>query len=408
MFRGNPLCGAIGFGALLLSASEAAAQDADGGVRLVFGIEYSIEVGDNLALTVPSEGSSTVAATTLSFGFSSQTAVESLDFFGSAALLIEDTPDTDGTEADVARPELRFSYVREVPNALFGVDIGFESDDVDRLSDDLDDSDAVGTLTEYGIALRFETGRTTPASFFVEAAYDVEEYEDTVDPDLTDTQTTTLATGTRLRFSEVMTGIVAVTFSREDEEGDDATDTVGVSFGLDYALSNGSASFLITQSAEDDGENRTTLEVGRSLELPSGSLAARVGVTRSDLGETDLIGGLDWTRTLPDGEITFALSRTSTYDSDTAETTVETDVGLDWRHDINPISSLVFDVSWAESDSPSERVEEAEIGAAYSRSLNADWRLSSGIRYEVRNDNDGRSESPFAFVALGRSFDLRP
>jgi hypothetical protein len=118
MLRRYPLCGAVGFGAACLSASGAIAQDADVGVQLVFGIEQSLEMGENLGLIVPSEGSSTIAATTLSFGLSSQTALDTLEFTGSAALLVENTPDTDGTEADIARPELGFSYRREVPNAV--------------------------------------------------------------------------------------------------------------------------------------------------------------------------------------------------------------------------------------------------------------------------------------------------
>jgi hypothetical protein len=285
----------------------------------------------------------------------------------------------------------------------------FISDDVDRLAEDLADATAVGTQTEYGIALRFETGRTTPASFFAEAAYDVLEYEDTVDPDLIDTRTTTLAAGARLRFSEVTTGTFALGFTREDEDGeDDTTNTPSATFGLDYALANGAASVFLTQSSEDGGEDRTTFGIGRSLDLPSGALSGRLGVTRSDRGETDLIGGIDWTQTFPDGEIVFALSRSSSYDSDVDETTVDTDVALDWRHDFNTVSSIAFDVSWELSDAPSERVEETEFGATYSHALTADWRLESSVRYRVRDDIEGLAESPSVFLALGRSFDMRP
>lgn len=409
MARSVPLRGAFGLGAALLTTSAALAQDADGGLRLVFGIEQSLEVGRNVSLAVPAEGSSTVAATTLSFGLLSSTPLDRLEFTASAALLVENGPDTDGTETDFGRPTLGFSYTREIPNALFGFDLRYVSDDVDRLADDLADADAVGTETRYGGTLRFETGRTRPASFFLEAAYDVIEYEDTVDPDLIDTTTTGLTTGTRLRFSEVLTGTLSLGFTREDEDGaPDTTDTLTASFGLERALANGSASLALSQSSEDGGEDRTTLAIGRTLELPDGALSARLGISRSDLGGTDVVGGLDWIHRLPDGEITASLERSASYDADDGETTVDTAVSLGWMHEINAVSSIAFDLSWALSDAASERIEETEFGATYSTALTADWRLDSGLRYSLRDDADGRAESPLVFVSLGRSFTIRP
>lgn len=408
MQRRFPLGGAIGLGAALM-ASAATAQDADGGLRLVFGIEERLEYGHNLALAVPAEGSTSSAATTLSFGLYASTPLDRLEFTASAALLVENAPDTDGTVTDIARPRLGFSYTREVPNALFGIGLSYARDDVDRLSDDLADADATGTETDYGVTLRFETGRTTPASFFARADYDVTEYEDTTDPDLIDTTTTSLEVGTRLRFSDVLTGSASLEFSREDEDGaPDTTDTLTAAFGLDRALANGSASLDLTHSAEDGGEDRTTLTLGRTLELPNGSLAARIGLSHSDLGGTDLVGGLDWTQRLPNGGVTVSLERSGSYDSDNDETTVDTALSVEWTQEINPLSSLAVDASWALSDAASERIEESELGVTYRTALTRDWQLESGLRYNWRDDADGHAESPLVFVSLGRSFTLRP
>lgn len=409
MRRSIPLRGALGVGAALLATSAAVAQEAEGGLRLVFGIEQSLEFGRNVGLSVPAEGSSAISATTLSFGLFSSTPLDRLEFTAAAALLVENSPDTDGTETDFARPRLAFSYTREVPNALFGLDLRYVSDDIDRLAEDLADADAIGTQTDYGATLRFETGRTRPASLFVEATYDVLDYEDTIDPDLVDTTTTGLTTGTRLRFSEVLTGTLSLGFTREDEDGaPDTTDTLTAFFGLERALANGSASLGVTQSSEDGGEDRTTVEIGRRLDLPDGALSARLGISRSDLGGSDMVGGLDWTHRLPDGEITVSLTRSASFDADADETTIDTAVALGWLHEINAVSSIAFDLSWELSNAPSERIEETEFGATYSRSLTADWRMDGGLRYSLRDDADGRAESPLVFVSLGRSFNLRP
>ncbi len=408
MQRRFPLGGAIGLGAALM-ASTATAQDAEGGLRLVFGIEERLEYGRNLALAVPAEGSTASAATTLSFGLYSSTPLDRLEFTASAALLVENAPDTDGTVTEFARPRLGFSYTREVPNAVFGIDLSYIRDDVDSLAEDLEDADATGTETDYGVALRFETGRTTPASFFVTAAHEVTEYEDTTDPDLIDTTTTSLEAGTRLRFSEVLTGTVSLEFSREDEDGaPDTTDTLTAAFGLEHALANGSASLDLTHSTEDGGEDRTTITLGRTLELPAGTLAARLGLSRSDLGGTDLVGGLDWSQRLPDGGVTVSLERSTSYDSDDGETTVDTALSVEWTHEINALSSLAADASWALSDAASERIEETGLGVTYRTALTRDWELASGLRYIWRDDADGHAESPMVFVSLGRSFTLRP
>ena len=54
--------------------------------------------------------------------------------------------------------------------------------------------------------------------------------------------------------------------AREDEDGaPDTTDTLTAFFGLERALANGSASLGLTQSSEDGGEDRTTIEIGRRL-----------------------------------------------------------------------------------------------------------------------------------------------
>lgn len=388
--------------ALGLSASAAAAQE-EGGLRLTFGVEQRFEVGRNLDLAVPAEGTSKVAATVLSFGLFSETGLDRLEFTASGALVIENSPDTAGTEIDFGRPAIGFVYVREVPEALFSIDARYVSDDVSEVSEDLADADADGTQIDYGVTLRYEALRTSPASVFVEGTYDVTEYQDTTDPFLFDTTTYGLTLGTRLRLSEVLFGTVSIGQSREDEDGGVTTDTTTLRTGLEYAMANGSATADLIFATGDD-EDRTTLEFGRTLELPAGSLSGRLGVSQSDVGGTDLTGGIDWVQTLPDGVLTFSIDRTASFDTGRGESTVDTGMALGWQKTVNDLSSVAFDLSWDISDSPSERIEETEIGATYSYALTQDASFDVGMRYRVREDLGGRAESPLVFLAVGRTF----
>ncbi len=385
-----------------LSATAASAQE-EGGLRLSFGIEQRLEFGRNLDLDVPAEGSSKVAATVLSFGLLTETGLDRLEFTASGALVIENSPDTVGTEIDFGRPEVRFAYVREVPDALFSITARYLSDDVGALAEDLADSDADGTEIDYGVTLRYEAFRTSAASLFVEADFDGTEYKDTTDPSLLDTDTYGLTVGTRLRFSEVMFGTLSVGQSREDEEGGLITDTTTVRAGLDYAMANGSASVGLIFDSSDD-EDRTTLEFGRTVELPAGSVSGRLGVSQSDVGGSDLVGGIDWTQDLPDGALTVSVDRSASFDRTTGETTVETGIAVGWERVVNDLSSVGLDLTWDISDASSERIEETEIGATYSYALTADASLDVGMRYRVREDLGGRAESPLVFLALGRTF----
>lgn len=451
MLRFISLRAGLALGVSFLALSPVAAQDSDeGGVRLYFDLEQEFEAGDNVDLDIPSEGSSTTSATRLTFGLSSITPIAQLDLSASAALVIENTPDTDGTETDLGRPEFVLDYVREVPEARFALGARFRSDDVDAFEDeDLDVDDSEGTRTDYGLAFGFDFMRTAPLSFGIDASYERTEYEDTIDPDLYDVETQRLGLEARLRLSEVLTGIGNLGYEREDEDDDAQTLTetvvaslgieylassrLGVTaslgwteidttefgivertsgpvaqFGLDYAMTNGSATADVILTTDDDEGERVRFLVGRAMELPDGALEAQIGVTSAEDAGTDLIGSLDWTRTLPNGEIGINLERDVSYDDDDDESEIETSVAIDWTREVNALSSISLDLSYEVSDSRSERIEEGEVGATYSYALTADWALNSGVSYSVRDDNDGWAESPLVFLTIGRRFDMRP
>ncbi len=353
------------------AATGAAAQDV-GGVRQTFDVEQRFEFGRNLDLETPAEGSSAVAATVLSYGLFSETPLDRLAFTASGALVIENSPDTDGTDVEFGRPEVGFLYVREVPDALFSVALRYVSDDVGTLADDLTISDIAGTEIDYGVTLRYEALRTLPASIFVEATFDATEYEDTTDPALVESDTYGLTAGTRLRFSEVMDGVFSLGITREEDAGGIVEDTFIIRAGIEYEMIDGFAALFLTRG-EGDTEDSTALD-------------------------------LDWTRDLPDGALSLGVGVSQTFDSVAGERTDETDIEIGWTQTINDVSAIAVSLSWAQSDAPSELIREAELGATYSYTLTEDASLEIGASFRDREDAGGRASSPLVFVALGRSF----
>ena len=390
---------------LLSGAGPAAAE-----VLLTFGIEQRFESGRNVDLSLPEGGNRTASVTRLSFGAISRTPIDRLEFNASGALDVENDADADGTTTDFGRPDLGLRYTREVPNALFTIGAQYRSDDLDTFDDFLTDSDLGGRRTDASADLRFETGRTAPVGFAIFGSFLRTTYEDNSDPDLVDTDLAQVGVETQLRFSEILEGRVGLGHEREtrDDVTDEVIETDTALVGLTYLLPNGTATADLTLLSSDEEGDRTSFVVGRTLVLPAATIAARLGLTDGDIGGTDLIGSLAWTQTLPRSVIALLLERRISFDEDTIEAVTTTVFSLGLTHEINDLSSFGLFLSQEVADSPSERFELSQVSATYLYRLSEDWGLESGVRYRVRRDEDGRSHSPDIFLALSRSFEMRP
>ena len=388
-------------GAACLAATPALAQDA--GQRLSFGVEQRFEIGRNTDLSTPAEGTSASATTLFTFGLVDETPLQRVAVDASIGLVIEDTPDTAGTEVDIGSPGVELTYTREVPDASLSLGVNYIRDDVADLAEDLADADADGTQTDFGAIVRYETFRTAPASLFLEAEFDRTEYEDTTDPGLIDTDTTSFLVGSNLRFSDVLTGTVSAGRSREEDAAGAVTITDTLEAGLVYAMANGSASLTLGREAGDD-ETRTTLTAGRVIETATGSLAVLLGVSHSDIAGNDVVGAIDWTGRLGGGELTVSLDRTVSYDATIPGNTTDTAIGAVWSGSLSDVDTLAINLGWELSESPAERIEEKVIGATWGRAITDRASFDVGMSYRVRDDAGGRAASPLVFVAIGQTF----
>ena len=403
MRRSVSIRGGLLTAAAVLSANAGAAE-----VVLSFGLEQRLEAGQNVDLEVPEGGQTTRSDTRLTFGAVSRTALDLLEFSAGGALRFENSDDTDGTEIGLATPELGLRYTREVPNALFSIGARYFEDDVDPFEEDLSVGSIAGTRTDIGADLRFETGRTAPVGFAFTTFFDNTQYEDTTDPDLSDTDIYGAGLESILRFSEVLEGRVGLSYEHEDEETEPVNETVTGSFGLTYELANGAATADLSLSTDDEEGDRTTFVIGRSLELPSSSLNVQLGVSDGEGGDAEFVGGIGWSQELPRGSLDLLAEQSVDYDVDSDEVETTTSFSISLAQEVNEVSSLGLSFLYEISDEPSERSELSEFAATYRYQLTEDWGLDSGLRYRVRDDEDGRSESPDVFLALSRNFEFRP
>ena len=419
----------------------------DGGVLLTFGFENRLEISRNDSLSIPAVGTEIADVTLLSFGLLSETALDRLEFGVTGGLIVLD--DDTGSEIDFGRSTLTFEYHREVPAAVLDLAAEYRTDDVGAFGDDLADADETGTRSDLALSARLETGRTSPVGLAFGLGYDRTDFTDVTDPDLVDSREWRGDLAALLRFSEVATGRVGMRFSHREEEdlGTTNTDSTTYFAGFDYALSAradlafelgyteteteesdviersrgpdaslrlsydmpaGTAFARLSVATDADEGQRETFEIGRDLETDRDTLSARLGLTHGDETGTDLIGALDWVRALPDGSIGVSVERSVAFDADDDVTVADSIFSLNWTRNVSETTTILFDVSYEISDSPTERIEQVSLDAGLNHMLTEEWSLSSGVGYTVRRDAGGRAESPSLFLAISRDIEFRP
>jgi len=391
--------------AMLMSAAPGAAE-----VVLTFGIEQRLQAGWNIDLSVPETGRTTGSVTRLSFSAITRTPIDSLEFTTSGVLEVENDADSGATTANIGRPDLGLRYTREVPNAIFSAGVQYRSDDVGTFDEDLSVADLSGRRIDTSADLRLETGRTAPLGFAISTSFRKTDYADTSDPDLIDTEIALFGVESRLRFSEVVESRIGLTYQREARADalNEVIETGTASVGLAYLLANGTAAADLTFLSNDEEGDRTTFVIGRTLVLPTAAVSARLGLTNGDVGGTDIIGSLSWTQDLPNGAVDLLVERRISFDEVAVGPVATTLFSLGFAHEINNLSSLGLSLSNEVADAPSERFELSQVSAIYRYAFTEDWGLDSGVRYRVRRDGDGQSDSVDIFVALSRSFEIRP
>lgn len=426
---------------------------------LTLGLDQRFSIARNEPLRVPSEGQRTLSTTGLSLRFISETASDRLRFDTSTQFRIGDRDGASVSEFE--EPRLRLSYAREGADSDFTIDGSFRRSRVEfarstadfineegelELPEDFEDSGR-GQRTDYSASARLVMGRSAaPIGVTLEASASGIDYSDD-DGTLDDRRRSSLGATFRLRLNPVVNARLNLRHSRLAVDDDpvnptrrrtdsmqagivyDVSPTTQLDAGLGWTridrrdegivteglnarfdlgadLPDGSIGIGLTVDQTIDGE-RSSLVARRSLELPEGRLSARLGATRLPVsGDVGFIGGLDWTRTLPNGRVGLRLDRSVIGDD---ERRYRTTLSGSYSHDINPVSSVSLRFDHVNSSATSDRneVQQTSLRANYSHRLTPDWSLNTGVSYRVRReDTVGRATSPGIFLGLGRQFEF--
>lgn len=452
MWRGSKKTkAAIAIATVLVGATEAVAQETESAMSATFGFSTNVEVDSNRALDEVSLGTTTSVTEELSFGLSSETRLQILEFNATASLRYARLPDGD-TEFVFDRPGFDLGYTRFGADSSFGIAADYRTSDVTDAIDDIDATDddltpEEGTITRYGASLTYSFGIDAPFGMTFEASTNRREYSDTTDATLVDSETNRFGVDATLQFSPVTQGTAGVSFTRliEDETDVRTEDQTSYSFGLSHELRQGLtlsgtlgyretevnqagvsasedgifASFDAVQELSngsvsagvdfdhDDGVETVSLSFGRSMELRDGSISGMLTVTQIEDEDPQLLASVDYLKTLPRGEFSVGLSQTLSRNSDDNDVKFSR-LDLGYRQAITSVSSidLSMEVSHLEDAGAGDALTQTRtsISAAYSHELTEDWDLSVGYRYRsFANEGASLAESNSVFMGLSRS-----
>lgn len=438
--------------ALTLSAPSALVAQEGSGLRGTISFRQGLEISDNPGLTSDPSGIVTQSRTGLDFSLASETKTELLRVSIGTDVFAEFGTDNDDIELNNDRAVLFYS--RESVNSRLAFDARYANTRLDDIvfGTDLDPDIFVldgGNRETTSASLTFETGLARPLGFEITARTRRVDYVGTADPDLEDQETLSVDTVTRFRINPQVSGRLVAGWSERntsDIEGttverkylglgiegetsrglsfsgdiiydvvDTTTDTPassreedGVGFDLTVTQDRpaGELGFAFSSRIDDNGR-QTRAIARRAFDLPLGGLELSLGIIdfADDSSNPRLTGTVGWSRETPRGGFSANLSQTPS--ADDGDTYVNTRLSVNYRQEINNISSWNAGVTYAAVDQLGGDDDDSRASASvsYTRDLTEDWQLRTGfehIRVEEAGGDDRRSNT--VFFNLQRDF----
>ena len=438
-----------------ITATPLLAQEGTG-LRGNLSFSTGLEISDNPSLVTTPEGTTLTSVTNLGFSLTSETRVERLRFTLGAGIEGEDGGSTTEADAlDLTRSNIGLSYVREGINSRLALSGRLDEANLDDevfgfFVDGVFDPDALilegGTRTRSRFDADFSTGINAPFGVDLSFGLSTNEYNDTSDPDLVNSDTRRVSATARFAINPSTTARLTTTF-RETELEDlaETTRTVqsfgtgvttetntGLEISADLSLDSAETLNGATVASEDDGiglsfgviqprpggqieaslssridnsGRRTSASLTRSFDLPTGGLTLSLGVVDQEDQDLELTTRIGYEREAAGGTLTANLVQSPT--TNDGDAFLNTSLGLGYEAPINSVSSWSADFSYgtAAEFGASGGDARTSAGVRYSRDLNADWSLNAGLRH-VRIAEEGADSrtSNTLFLNVGRDF----
>jgi len=454
MFRGKLLGQAGTAGAtLLLTTFGALAQEGvlDAPYQVTLDLKTAFVADTNELLSFSSSDTSYSVQQTVGFGLSTSTSTQQFRFASSGTAKLSSASNHD---VQFTQPNANLSYAREGANSSLTFSASYQQANVADsylIADPLDPTifDSIvdsGTFHSLSGKAALRTGIDAPFGLGVTASYNDITYFNITNPDIYDRTTWTTGVTAYLQYSPVTSGTVGVDY--EDYTAQNLTNThretttysVGVAHQLargltlsgnigyrtedttdlgvtvtdsnsfaglsaSQAMPNGSLTGSVNVGNQASGEDYA-LSIGRSLELPSGSLSAVLSATKFPTGGLQYSGNVNYLHELSDGNVNMSLNQVF-QQSDTNDVFRVTDASVGYQQQVTETSSLNLGLSLNQSTDltgAQPTTSLAKLSATYSYALTSDWNLSLGYSHRRSvKESAGTANSDSISVSLSRA-----
>ncbi len=390
------------------------------GIQLRFGLGLRAEAQSNRTLDPVNSDSSTELAADLSFGLLSETPQDRLALNLAGSLRALDGEGAANLDNGFSEPRVDLNYTRSAIDSRLSLNAEARKTDLgDRDSLFFDETTGLFTIVNGTATLRRESfsaaydwGLGGPFELGVVARFSRSEYSDGSatgigGSTLNDNERRTLSASARLALTEALSLDTTLSYSAFEEDGTPGTrDTVALYNSLVLGRPGGNVSFSFGVTDTEEGQ-RYSANVGRSLEMPFGTLSGQLGATRGVDGDTSLTGGLSASYALPSGTVTANLSRSVSSGSEQDNEQVNTSLRLGYSQALTPVSNIGFAIDFADATVSSTGLgtTSGNFSATYTRDLTPDWDMDLGYRYRHRSQSTGPSaKSNEVFLNLRRDF----
>lgn len=401
-----------------LGLSPIIAQDG-GGLTYRLGVSQDFRGRTNPGLSSPSGDTDLTARTNLSFGFSSETRVESFTFNAGSSLVASNNRESQL----LSDPSVSVGYTRQNASMQFSLGAFANQSRIttsDLLLVELEDElgleeglfgvgivETNATQRRYGANARLDFGRDAPFGGSVFVSQQDRRFSGTTNPDLVDSTRRTAGVSLRFDLTEVLRLNTGVTVTQFDEDGAPKRQTEQYSLGLALDRPDGSYSVSLSSAQTPEG-GRNSLSFGRQLELPRGTLGLNAGVNLSPGGRRGVIGSVSWSEATPNGSIGLSLSRSVTSDARDRETVV-TRFNAQTTQSLTPdlVGQASLGLQESTRSDTDETIRNLSLSASVRYALTPDWGLRAGADHRIRRTDTNTASSSSLFLTLDREFIAR-
>jgi hypothetical protein len=430
-----PLAG----GAALDAAAQVVAES-----TLTATISQSIEADTNYNLDEDSPGTTILGDTRIGLGLVQETDIQSLRFYLNTGLRALKEPDQD-LEWVVASPSLaRFAYEHDFANNAFDIDVRAASQRIDRLlleEDPIFDDEGNPILPDdvtliddntyqqrIDLDTGFAAGTNSPSTItFRLRASDIDYTGDSPEDFVPRTGAEGVVTW-RLRFSPVLSSIVAAGYEYQKADDDFETEINNTEFDLGVVYQPSEELSVTVGGGYANRQERSTPEGGgpRTTEDNSGIALRLLADYEAEYLDFNLTtrytnaapssrfaGDFRVRYDLPRGAITARAFQNYGLGSEGDDRRV-TGIGLGYSLQVNSVSTLLFDFNAATSASADDPDDPADADdpdrsrldftAQYTRNFTQLVAASVGYTLTQRYEDPTDATSNRVFLQIGRSF----